>query len=181
MSPRVCSTRSGPATVLRRSCSTSSVASPNYRTSVRGASSDFMPAKAVPFKALADRVENVASIGPSGTSPSQHGRTNATAKDVCIDMATTPSRGGWTTRLGRPKSHSAGCPYVWAYPRAGRDHGMTPRPEDLAARLRDHHGLLALWRCTPDCLITGIHDEGCSPSRDGLIVLEAAALIEPAC
>ena len=55
---------------------------------------------------------------------------------------------------------------------------MTARPEDLAARLRDHRGLLALWRCTPDCLITGIHDDGCSPSRDGMIVLEAAALIE---
>ena len=32
--------------------------------------------------------------------------------------------------------------------------------------------------CTPDCLITGIHDEGCHPTRDGLIVLEAADLIE---
>ena len=52
------------------------------------------------------------------------------------------------------------------------------RPEDLAARLRDHHGLVALWRCTPDCLITGIQDGGCSPSQDGLIVLEAADLIE---
>lgn len=54
----------------------------------------------------------------------------------------------------------------------------TRRPQELAAQLRDHRGLTARWLCTPDCLITGIPDEGCHPTLDGLIVLEAADLIE---
>ena len=32
--------------------------------------------------------------------------------------------------------------------------------------------------CTPDCLITGMPDEGCHPTLEGLIVLAAADLIE---